>query len=199
MKRINVDYKNVFDDGTLAKLPKMTINELKVLAYCVVYSGMEFEWKKCKGHFYKTNASFIRDVGICQQSWFNAINGLIKKGLLKRKSGYRTVSGIKNVASEYIIPTELTVLNPYKNVVESDDFCEFSLGDEKGLKQNLDPIIHNNINSYNHNNINTEIHNTEEHKTEEHNTETHNNINTKYNTYIGTEPKEGKYTIEYPF
>ena len=161
MKRISVDYKNVFDDGTLETLPEMTINEMKVLAYCIVYSGMEFDWKKCKGHFYKTNASFIRDVGICKQSWFNAINGLINKGLLKRRSGYRTEAGRNNVASEYIIPTELTVLNPFKRAVESDDFCEFSLGDEKGLKQDLDPIIHNNINSYIHNNINKEIYNTE--------------------------------------
>ena len=161
MKRISVDYKNVFDDGTLETLPEMTINEMTVLAYCIVYSGMEFDWKKCKGHFYKTNASFIRDVGICKQSWFNAINGLINKGLLKRRSGYRTEAGRNNVASEYIIPTELTVLNPFKRAVESDDFCEFSLGDEKGLKQDLDPIIHNNINSYIHNNINKEIYNTE--------------------------------------
>lgn len=197
MKRISVDYKNVFDDGTLAKLPEMTVNEMKVLAYCIVYSGMEFDWKKCKGHFYKTNASFIRDAGICKQSWFNAINGLIKKGLLKRRSGYRTEAGRNNVASEYIIPTELTVLNPFKRTVESDDFDEFSLGDEKGLKQDLDPIIHNNINSYIHNNINTE-----EHNTEEHNTETHKNISTKYNTYIGTEHKmvtEPEVEDDFPF
>lgn len=147
MKRISVVVKDVFDDDVLATLPKMTANELKVLAYCVVYSGMEFEGKRCKGHFFKTNASFMRDVGICKQSWFNALNGLIKKGLLKRRSGYRTEAGVENVASEYIIPTELAELNPFINVVESDDFCEFSLGDEKGLKQDLDPIIHNNINS----------------------------------------------------
>lgn len=172
MKRISVDYKDVFDDGTLETLPKMTINEMKVLAYCVVYSGMEFDWKKCKGHFYKTNASFIRDVGICKQSWFNAINGLIKKGLLKRRSGYRTEAGMNNVASEYIIPTELTELNPYKMAIESDDFDEFSLGDEKGLKQDLDPIIHNNINSYIHNNINSYMHN-------DINAYMHNSINTE--------------------
>lgn len=185
MKRINVNYKDVFDDGTLAKLPEMTINEMKVLAYCVVYSGMEFDWKKCKGHFYKTNASFIRDAGICKQSWFNAINGLIKKGLLKRRSGYRTEAGRNNVASEYIIPTELTVLNPFKRAVESDDFDEFSLGDGKGLKQDLDPIIHNNINSYIHNNINKEIYDTENNiniDTEKNNKEPiQNNTNTEEN------------------
>lgn len=159
MKRISVDVKDVFDNDVLATLPKMTANELKVLAFCVVYSGMEFEGKRCKGHFFKTNASFIRDVGICKQSWFNALNGLIKKGLLKRRSGYRNVSGIDNVASEYIIPTELTELNPFKMAIESDDFDEFSLDDEKDLKQDLDPIIHNNINSYNHNNINSKLHN----------------------------------------
>lgn len=159
MKRISVDVKDVFDDDVLATLPKMTANELKVLAYCVVYSGMEFEGKRCKGHFFKTNASFIMDVEICKQSWFNALNGLIKKGLLKRRSGYRTVSGIDNVASEYIIPTELTELNPFKMAIESDDFDEFSLDDEKDLKQDLDPIIHNNIISYNHNNINSYNHN----------------------------------------
>ena len=147
MKRISVNVKDVFDNDVLATLPKMTANELKVLAYCVVYSGMEFEGKRCKGHFFKTNASFMRDVGICKQSWFNALNGLIKKGLLKRRSGYRTASGIENVASEYIIPTELAELNPFKMAIESDDFDEFSLGDEKGLKQDLDPIIHNNISS----------------------------------------------------
>lgn len=58
-----------------------------------------------------------------------------------------------------------------------------------GTKQDLDPIIHNNINSYIHNNINTE----------EHNTETHINIGTEYNTCIGTEHKKEKCSIEYPF
>ncbi len=171
MKKISVDVKDIFDDDVLAKLPKMTSNELKVLAYCVVYSGMEFDGKMCKGHFFKSNASFMNDVGICKQSWFNAINGLIKKGLIKRKAGYRTGSGIDNVASEYIIPNELTELNPLKMTLESDDFCEFSIDDEKGLKEDLDPIIHNNINSYNHNNINSYFHkniNTDFHKTEEH-------------------------------
>lgn len=135
--KVNID--EILTEERLALLPDLTKQEKKALAWCIVYTGMQSEdgsfKKKCAGHFYRSNNLFKIDLGMekSNSSFTNAIAGLIKKGLLKRRRGSYEKRRLEGVgASEYIIPDELTEWHPLKNRIEdSEDFTGFSLSDLK--------------------------------------------------------------------
>lgn len=141
--KLKIDVNGILTEDRLALLPKLTKNEKKALALCVIYTGMvsadESFKKLCPGHFYRSNGLFKTDLGMKSNSnFFNVIEGLMSKGLLRRRAGSyekRRVEGVG--ASEYIIPSELTEWHPLKNKIEdSEDFTGFSLSDLKGKSKN---------------------------------------------------------------
>lgn len=142
--KLKIDVNGILTEDRLALLPKLTDNETKILAYCIIYTGMKSEdgsfKKKCAGHFYRSNKDFMKDVGMSKTSFMRGIEGLMSKGLLRRRAGSyekRRVEGVG--ASEYIIPNELTEWHPLKNRIEdSEDFSQFNLSDLK-VKTKVDP------------------------------------------------------------
>lgn len=142
--KLKIDVNGILTEDRLALLPRLTDNETKILAYCIIYTGMKSvdnSFKKlCDGHFYRSNKDFMKDVGISKTSFMRGIDGLMSKGLLRRRAGSyekRRVEGVG--ASEYIIPSELTEWHPLKNRIEdSKDFSQFSLSDLK-VKTKVDP------------------------------------------------------------
>lgn len=142
--KLKIDVNGILTEDRLALLPILTDNEAKILAYCIIYTGMQSEdgsfKKKCAGHFYRSNKDFMKDVGMSKTSFMRGIEGLMSKGLLRRRAGSyekRRVEGVG--ASEYIIPNELTEWHPLKNRIEdSEDFNQFSLSDLK-IKTKVDP------------------------------------------------------------
>lgn len=149
--KVNID--EILTEERLALLPDLTKQEKKALAWCIVYTGMQSEdgsfKKKCAGHFYRSNNLFKIDLGMekSNSSFTNAIAGLVKKGLLKRRRGSYEKRRLEGVgASEYIIPDELTEWHPLKNRIEdSEDFTGFSLSDLKVKTKvgpdNIDKLI----------------------------------------------------------
>lgn len=142
--KLKIDVNGILTEDRLALLPRLTDNETKILAYCIIYTGMKSvdnSFKKlCDGHFYRSNKDFMKDVGMSKTSFMRGIEGLMSKGLLRRRAGSyekRRVEGVG--ASEYIIPNELTEWHPLKNRIEdSEDFNQFSLSDLK-VKTKVDP------------------------------------------------------------
>lgn len=142
--KLKIDVNGILTEDRLALLPRLTDNETKILAYCIIYTGMKSvdnSFKKlCDGHFYRSNRDFMKDVGMSKTSFMRGIEGLMSKGLLRRRAGSyekRRVEGVG--ASEYIIPNELTEWHPLKNRIEdSEDFNQFSLSDLK-VKTKVDP------------------------------------------------------------
>ena len=142
--KLKIDVNGILTEDRLALLPRLTDNETKILAYCIIYTGMKSvdnSFKKlCDGHFYRSNKDFMKDVGMSKTSFMRGIDGLMSKGLLRRRAGSyekRRVEGVG--ASEYIIPNELTEWHPLKNRIEdSKDFSQFSLSDLK-VKTKVDP------------------------------------------------------------
>lgn len=142
--KLRIDVNGILTEDRLALLPRLTDNETKILAYCIIYTGMKSvdnSFKKlCDGHFYRSNKDFMKDVGMSKTSFMRGIEGLMSKGLLRRRAGSyekRRVEGVG--ASEYIIPNELTEWHPLKNRIEdSEVFNQFSLSDLKA-KTKVDP------------------------------------------------------------
>lgn len=137
--KLKIDVNGILTEDRLALLPDLTKNEKKALACCIIYTGMQSEdgsfKKKCAGHFYRSNNLFKIDLGMekSNSSFTNAIGGLVKKGLLRRRAGSYEKRRLEGVgASEYIIPDELAEWHPSLNRIEdSEDFSQFSLSDLK--------------------------------------------------------------------
>lgn len=137
--KLKIDVNGILTEDRLALLPDLTKNEKKALACCIIYTGMQSEdgsfKKKCAGHFYRSNNLFKIDLGMenSNSSFTNAIRGLVKKGLLRRRAGSYEKRKLEGVgASEYIIPDELAEWHPSLNRIEdSEDFSQFSLSDLK--------------------------------------------------------------------
>ena len=112
-----------------------TTNEKIVLAQSILYSGLgEFNGMG-KGCFFRSNKDFSNDCGLAVSSFLRAVLGLIKKGLMKRRTGSR--EGER--ASEYRIPSHYADMNPLLTLLESDDFEEdFDAVDGHGDNINVD-------------------------------------------------------------
>lgn len=134
--KLKIDVNGILTEDRLALLPELTKNEKKALALCVIYTGMvsaDKSFKKlCPGHFYRSNGLFKADLGMKSNSnFFNVIEGLMSKGLLRRRAGSyekRRVEGVG--ASEYLIPDEMAEWR-INHIEDSEDFTGFSLSDLK--------------------------------------------------------------------
>lgn len=139
--KLKIDVNGILTEDRLALLPRLTKNEKKALALCVIYTGMvsaDKSFKKlCPGHFYRSNGLFKADLGMKSNSnFFNVIEGLMSKGLLRRRAGSYEKRRLEGVgASEYLIPDEMAEWRT-NHIEDSEDFTGFSLSDLKAKTKN---------------------------------------------------------------
>lgn len=144
-------------------------NEKAVFAQAILYSGMGEYIGKGKGHFFRSNSSFMNDCGLDSHSFRRAADGLVRKKLLKRRAGERNEDG--SFASEYRIPIKYAEMNPL--IMDGDFDEDFEIDVEERVvdeqvtieDSEIDeaaPHIHTHIQNNNQNQIQSNIHKEKE-------------------------------------